>query len=149
ASIRASSWRWRPTFSRARARISTSLCRTREAWRSMRDRGFDDRRLLITGGSAGIGLDAAREAVRRGAHVCIAGRSMDRLDAALASLEATRPHPDRIVAAVRMDVRSAAEVEAAVADAIRRLGSLDVLINNAGYAITGYARDLPERAWDD
>ena len=47
---------------------------------------FQGRRALITGGSAGLGLAAARMMASRGARVAIAARSADKLEAAAASL---------------------------------------------------------------
>ncbi|WP_162788196.1 SDR family NAD(P)-dependent oxidoreductase, partial [Chromobacterium haemolyticum] len=45
-----------------------------------------DKSVLITGGTAGIGLGLARAFARAGARVAISGRSRDKLDAALALL---------------------------------------------------------------
>lgn len=45
-----------------------------------------DQRIVIIGGSAGIGLSTAKEAVLRGAQVVIAGRTLERLEAAAASI---------------------------------------------------------------
>ena len=83
---------------------------------------LDQARLLVTGGSAGIGAAIASLARQRGAAVVINGRDGARLEAAAARLG---------VSAVQGDVGTGAEriVEAAV----KELGGLNVLINNAGW----------------
>ena len=54
---------------------------------------------LITGGGSGIGLAAARHLLRDGASVTLAGRTQDRLDAAVAELEAPvhDAEPEKVV----------------------------------------------------
>ena len=49
--------------------------------------GFEARRILVTGGSLGIGLEVSRELARRGERVIVASRGMDAIEAALDSLE--------------------------------------------------------------
>ena len=77
-----------------------------------------DARVLITGAGGGIGRAGAEALRKRGARVV----GLD--------LDASRP--DEVTA----DVRDQGSVDAAVAEAIERLGGLDVLINNAGIADT-------------
>jgi NAD(P)-dependent dehydrogenase (short-subunit alcohol dehydrogenase family) len=69
-----------------------------------------DRRVLVVGGSSGIGLATARMAALAGAFVTIASRSRAKLDAALAALPAG-------VESAELDVTDAAAVEAFFADA--------------------------------
>ena len=107
---------------------------------------FAGKKILITGGSAGIGLATARRALGAGANVCIASRSRDRLEAAAKELTAAggaEPHP------VKMDVRDEASVEHGVAAARERLGGLDIVISNAGYAHPGHVGELPMQAFED
>ena len=86
---------------------------------------FEGRVALVTGGTRGIGLGIARELVERGARVVVTARKQDQLDAAVVELG-----PERALA-----VRGSADDEAhqaeAVARAVERFGSLDVLVNNA------------------
>lgn len=79
-------------------------------------------RLLITGGSAGIGAAIASLAHERGARVVINGRDVERLNACAAELG---------VEAVAGDVGT--DAEAIVEAAVAKLGGLDVLVNNAGW----------------
>ena len=83
--------------------------------------------VIITGSSSGIGLDAARGFLARGANVVLNGRAADRLEAAARELG----HPDR-VAVVVGNIADPATGEALVQAALERFGSVDVLVNNAG-----------------
>ncbi|TDJ71409.1 MAG: SDR family oxidoreductase [Planctomycetota bacterium] len=79
-------------------------------------------RMLVTGGSAGIGAAIAQSALERGARVVVNGRDEGRLEARAAELGAH---------AVAGDVGT--DAEAIVAAATEHLGGLDVLVNNAGW----------------
>lgn len=83
---------------------------------------LDGARILVTGGSAGIGAAIAALGIERGARVAINGRDEGRLAEAAERLGA---HP------VPGDV--GADHESIVAGAVRHLGGLDVLVNNAGW----------------
>jgi NAD(P)-dependent dehydrogenase (short-subunit alcohol dehydrogenase family) len=83
-------------------------------------------RVLVTAGAGGIGLEIARSFVREGAkvHVC------DVDDAALASLATSDPDVTRS----RADVANRTDVTCLFEEALRALGGLEVLVNNAGIA---------------
>jgi short-subunit dehydrogenase len=99
-------------------------------------------RILITGASQGIGRALALEAARRGAKVLAAARSADLL--AELEREATRAGPPLFT--VLADVTDPAGRHQMVDEASRRLGGLDVLVNNAGIGATGHFADAsPER----
>ena len=83
--------------------------------------------VLITGGSSGIGLDAARGFLERGSNVVLNGRDKDKLAKAV-----TRLGGNGKVAAVAGDIGQKATGEELVATAVDRFGSVDVLVNNAG-----------------
>jgi short-subunit dehydrogenase len=92
-----------------------------------------DKVALITGSSAGLGRALASALGAAGAHVVLAARDPDRLDAAVQSLEATG------VTALGMstDVTDDAQVAALVEATIQRFGRIDALINNAGRSARG------------
>lgn len=85
------------------------------------------RRVLITGGTSGIGLAAATAMARSGARVAITGRDQQRLDAA-----AERIDPQDPPLTVRADSADLPSLLHAFDDVVGRLGGLDVLVNNAG-----------------
>jgi NAD(P)-dependent dehydrogenase (short-subunit alcohol dehydrogenase family) len=92
---------------------------------------------LITGGSHGLGRALAETALSRGDRVAVTSRRQD----VLPELRAT--YPDRVLV-LTPDITSPAETRAAVATVVDRFGSLDVVVNNAGYATTGTIEDFPE-----
>jgi NAD(P)-dependent dehydrogenase (short-subunit alcohol dehydrogenase family) len=89
---------------------------------------------LITGCSSGLGRELGRAALERGDRVVLTARERARV----ADLAAA--HPDRALA-LGLDVTDPGEVARAVAEAERRFGRVDVLVNNAGY---GYLAAIEE-----
>ena len=98
------------------------------------------KRVLITGGSSGIGLAIAHALIAEGARMVITGRRADVLETALASLKAAGARVDSVVADVGSEAGRAATLNAALA----KLGGLDVLINNAGGVRAGRLEDTSE-----
>ena len=82
-------------------------------------------RVLVTGGTSGLGRSMAHALVQAGAQVAMTSRSRDRALAAAAQLGAE-------VLGIELDVRDASSVSAAIESTYEKLGGLDVLINNAG-----------------
>ena len=87
---------------------------------------LDGARVLLTGGSRGIGPHIARALLARGASVTLAARSVEGLDGVARSLGSDR------VATVAGDVTNEDDRATIVADAEAAFGSVDVLVNNAG-----------------
>lgn len=79
--------------------------------------------ILITGGTAGIGLEAAKQFLAKGAKVIITGRDQAKLD------QAKKLHPALI--AIKSDVANAGDAQA-LFHRVRELGGIDILYNNAG-----------------
>jgi NAD(P)-dependent dehydrogenase (short-subunit alcohol dehydrogenase family) len=92
-------------------------------------RGLQGKRVLISGGSSGIGLATARRFLDEGARVFLAGLDQREVDSALAGL---RPRGE--VSGLACDVSLEGDVARMVVAAHRALGGIDVLINNAGTA---------------
>jgi NAD(P)-dependent dehydrogenase (short-subunit alcohol dehydrogenase family) len=96
--------------------------------------------ILITGATSGIGRDAALRLARAGHRVLAGGRRPDALATLAAAAPGGRLEP------LRLDVADAASVEAASREVDRRTAGagLDVLVNNAGYALPGPLEALAE-----
>ncbi len=101
---------------------------------------------LITGGGSGIGLACARHLVRDGASVMLAGRSQERLDAAVAELQAKAP--DGVtVRGIACDVAQEDDVAAAVAAARALTGGLQHCVASAGTGTLGPVIAMPSDQW--
>jgi NAD(P)-dependent dehydrogenase (short-subunit alcohol dehydrogenase family) len=83
---------------------------------------------IVTGGSRGIGLAIAKALGKDGARVAIASRTASELESARAML--TADHVE--VLAMATDVTREQDVQALVAEVVRRWGQVDVLVNDAG-----------------
>lgn len=101
--------------------------------------------MIVTGARHGIGQAIAVGAARAGAHLVVtsreengAGRTVDQIQQVGGSaLE------------LQADVRSASDCKMVVQRAIDAFGRLDVVVNNAGIAISAPALEYPEDAWDE
>ncbi len=103
--------------------------------------GLEDKVVLVTGGSRGIGLDTARRLVEEGAKVVICARKQEGLDAAVEQLGGD-------VLAVAAHVGKPDQVEALFQAVMDKHDRLDVLINNVGMNImTGAIADTDPGLW--
>ncbi|WP_103762123.1 SDR family oxidoreductase [Roseovarius confluentis] len=104
---------------------------------------MQDKTVLVTGASRGIGAAAARHFASLGANVVLAARSADAIQ------EIASEIGDRALA-VTCDVSRYDDVSAAVAAARDRFGGLDVLIGNAGVIEPiAHLADVDPDAWDE
>ena len=102
---------------------------------------LDDKIALVTGGSSGIGLAAAKQFVREGAHVFITGRR----DPELASAVKEIGHN---ITGVRSDVSNPADLDGLFAQIQREKGRLDILFANAGVARYAPLGKITEELYD-
>jgi len=103
------------------------------------DLGLKDRKVLITGGSKGIGLACARAFVAEGAKVALVSRSKENLEKAKAGL--------RDAYTVAADLVDPAAAAAMVERVEKEFGPIDILVNSAGAAKRTDADDLTPAAW--
>jgi NADP-dependent 3-hydroxy acid dehydrogenase YdfG len=97
---------------------------------------------LVTGASSGIGEATALALAAEGATVAIAARRRDRLEALAEKIDAqTR------ALVLETDVTDQAQVVSMVERTVSELGSLDVLVNNAGVMLLGPILDAPTEEW--
>jgi NAD(P)-dependent dehydrogenase (short-subunit alcohol dehydrogenase family) len=104
---------------------------------------LDGRVALVTGGTGGIGLPLSKALAAAGAHVAVAGRTLERARAAAGVVSEQ-------ALGIACDVTRKAEADRAVAETVERFGSLDVLVNGVGGGGTGIlapAENYPEEKW--
>ena len=94
---------------------------------------------FITGASAGIGASYAKALAKIGFNLVLVARRRDRLQALASQLESDYSIVCEVIPA---DLSDSGEIEK-VANHIRQLDNLDIVINNAGFATIGYFADIP------
>ena len=104
-------------------------------------RGLKSKRVLITGGASGIGAATAARFLEEGSVVCVLDRDAE------ARQKIQRELPG-LVAALDADVSNLKQVQAAFAEAIRMMGGVDVLVNNAGISIRHSFLEITPEEWD-
>ena len=109
--------------------IAVRAMRTRRAF------DFSGKSVVITGGSRGLGLVLARQLAAEGARITLIARDEHELRRAADDIHARQPSAEVLV--VPADVGEREDVERAIAQAIGRYRSIDVLINNAGIIQVG------------
>src|SRR5512133_249435 len=99
------------------------------------DLGLTGKRCLVTGSTAGIGLEVVRQLAGEGARVVSCGRR-----------DAPRVGES---AHVESNLARAGEPERVVDAAAELLGGLDVLVNNVGVARQARFEEVPDEEWDE
>jgi short-subunit dehydrogenase len=110
-----------------------AIVAARTIYRRINAYKFNDKSVLITGGSRGLGLVLARQLAREGARVSICARDSEELERAQEDL---RQHGTDIFT-IKCDVTNNAAVQDMVQAVTNRFGGVDVLINNAGVIQVG------------
>lgn len=100
---------------------------------------------LVTGGSRGIGRATAEALARQGAHVIV---NYARGEAEAAQVVEGIVSRGGKAEAIGFDVADTAKTEAAITEAAKRLGRLDILVANAGVSIDGLALQLSDETFD-
>ena len=103
------------------------------------DLGLKDKKVLITGGSKGIGLACAKAFIAEGARVALVSRSQENLDQAKKSVGNAYT--------IAADLVDAAAAAAMVERVEKEFGAIDILVNSAGAAKRTDADDLTPAAW--
>lgn len=106
--------------------------------------GIENKVILITGGSTGLGAETARYLASRGAKVAIAARRKPELDKVIADIQSNGGTASAYV----LDVTDKVQVENTVAAVVAEFGKLDVLINNAGLMPIRPMAEVNTDEWD-
>jgi len=104
---------------------------------------LDGQVALVTGGTRGLGLGIARRLAAEGASVAVVGRDKERARAVALELSGTGAP----AVGVGADVSSWEETSRAVAKARNVLGSIDIVVANAGIGIIGPVADADPADW--
>src|SRR5258708_32393428 len=102
-------------------------------------KSFQDRVVLITGGSSGIGLALARNLAAQGAHLWLLARRKDTLNEAMEQLKVF-PGGCQVISA---DVSDWTQIQKAVSRIEKEAGLPDLVINSAGVSHPGYVQEIP------
>ncbi len=106
----------------------------------MKAEPFRERVVIITGASAGIGRALALQLASQGARVVLAARRQDRLEEIAAACRGLGGE----ALPVQTDVGAEAQAKELIRRTIETFGSLDMLINNAGLAVSGLFEKFPD-----
>ena len=107
-------------------------------------RDFKGKTAVLTGAGSGFGLECARIGARLGMNLVLVDVQQDALDKAQAEIEAT----GAAVLARRVDVSSAAEMEALAAAVQQRFGAPHLVFNNAGVGSGGLVWENSVQDWE-
>ena len=113
---------------------------------------WQEKVVVVTGGSSGLGRAIAQGFAANGAHVVIAARNLDLLQSTAADIRRQYGAPGREVVPISCDVTKQEDVDRLFAETAAKFGRIDVLVNNAGRSARGQAIDTtPEefqQMWD-
>jgi NAD(P)-dependent dehydrogenase (short-subunit alcohol dehydrogenase family) len=97
----------------------------------------NDQVWFITGANKGMGAAIAKEALSRGYKVVATARNPESAGETLGN------SPNLLIA--KLDITNGEQVQSAVNGAMDRFGRIDVLVNNAGYALLGFFEEMSEK----
>jgi clavulanate-9-aldehyde reducatase len=104
---------------------------------------LDGRKILITGGSSGIGEATALAVAREGGSVAVGARRKERLDELVAKIEGDGGN----AVAIEADISEESQAKALVDGANEAMGGLDGLVNNAGVMLLGPLQGADPEEW--
>lgn len=107
---------------------------------------FSRKVAFITGGAGGIGSETARRLVSEGAHVVLADLNLEGAEKVAA--EINEQYGEGRAAAVKMDVTSEEQVQAAYAFTSLTYGGVDIIVNNAGLATSSPFDQTSLKEWN-
>ena len=105
---------------------------------------FQDKTVVVTGGGGGIGGATCRRFAAEGARVAVFDLNLEAAEKVAAAI---RAEGDR-AQAFRCDITDRASVDAAVVEAEKSLGPIDVLVNNAGWDVFKQFTKTEPAQWD-
>ena len=92
---------------------------------------------FVTGASKGLGLTLVKQLINKGYKVAATSRSINDLNSAVGASADFLP--------LAVNIKDEGSVTAAIAETINRFGRIDVVVNNAGYGLTGSLEELSDQ----
>lgn len=109
---------------------------------------FTDKRVLVTGGTRGIGFGVVSAFLDAGARIAINGKTSQSVNAALEKL-GERPGAGEHLVAAPGDIGTVSGCETAVRTAVDAFDGLDIVVNSAGIGAGRPIEDCDEQMWDE
>ncbi|UTR07554.1 3-oxoacyl-ACP reductase FabG [Alkalihalobacillus sp. LMS6] len=110
------------------------------------DLGLSGKHAIVTGGSRGVGKEIALSLAEEGAQVTLTYQGQrEKADKVVGEIQANGGN----AYAVKMDLADSTSIQALFQQATRHVGSVDILINNAGVWPKGYVKNLTLSDWTD
>lgn len=103
---------------------------------------LQDKKILVTGGSSGIGYAIAKKCIREGAIVLVSGRNRVKLLETQAKLGADRCE------ILEWDISDVSIVEEKMRQVVEKMGRIDLLVNNAGVFTPKTFFEIDEKEWN-
>ena len=110
----------------------------------MNDSNIENKVVVVTGASSGLGASTARLLARHGATVVLGARQKDRIDQVVEEISVSGGR----AIGVSVDVTKRAEVEALIKEAVDNFSRVDVMVNNAGISSIAPIELLNVDDWD-
>jgi NAD(P)-dependent dehydrogenase (short-subunit alcohol dehydrogenase family) len=105
---------------------------------------FQDKVVIVTGASSGIGKEVTLSLLQKGAKVAACSRNEERLQ----SIKTSQAIPERDILTISCDVSRAHDVRRLVSTTVQRFGKIHCLINNAGQYPSTPFFNVSEEEWD-
>lgn len=106
------------------------------------------KKVLITGGTSGIGKEIARHYVMQGADVTIFGTNAEKAERAKSEIEQSKIETSQNVFSFLVDVSKSKEVDQKIQELLLSWGKIDILINSAGITRDNLLMKMTEEDWD-
>lgn len=103
--------------------------------------GIESKVALVTGSTAGIGLEIARSLAAEGAHVIVNGRTQERIDQAINHISKTCRNAK--IEGIAADFSNKADIE----NLIQKINTIDILVNNVGIFIPRAFENISDEEW--
>jgi NAD(P)-dependent dehydrogenase (short-subunit alcohol dehydrogenase family) len=105
---------------------------------------LEDKVALIIGAGTGLARSFALAFAREGADVCVAGRTLAKVEETAREIEKT----GRRSLAIEADITKISDIEKMVNDCVRYFGRIDILVNSAGITLRPAVMEVKEEDWD-